>query len=187
MPVRFFQESVKMGFASEQAGHPVYEDRDFIEIATPGDLNTIIHREATDKDKANYAAMYAQYKAGLEPSAEGTPLESWPRLSKAQVANYKGLGFRTVEHVAEMNDNVVQKVGMGAHGDRTAARAYLASAKDTALAQRQALELERSNQTIADLQRQVSELAARMENQGGAQNETGEQSHRGPGRPRKVA
>lgn len=171
MPVRFFREKFLMGHASEQAGHPVYEDRDFIEIATPGDLNTIIHRVATDKDKANYANLFAQYKAGLEPSAEGVPIESWARLTPARVANYKALGFRTVEHIADMNDNVIQKVGMGAHGDRTAAKAYLESAQNTALAQRQALELERRDQTIADMQRQIQELAARVEGQGGAQNE----------------
>jgi hypothetical protein len=44
--------------------------------------------------------------------------------------------------------------------DRTAAKAYLALAKDSALAQKQALEIERQNNLIADLQRQINELAA---------------------------
>lgn len=188
MPVRFFRDKVKMGFASEQAGHPVFEDADFIEIATPGDLNTIIHRVATDKDKANFAALYAQFKAGQEPSAEGIPLEAWAKLTPAQVGNYKAKGFRTVEHIAEMNDNVVASIGMGAHGDKVAAKAYLALAKDSALAQKQALEIDRQNQTIQDLQRQVQELAARFGNQGEAGNQEAEpQATRGPGRPRKAA
>lgn len=186
MPVRFFQDKIVMGFASEQAGHPVYEDRDFIEIATPGDLNTIIHRVATDKDKSTYANLFAEYKAGKEPSAEGIPLEAWPRLTPASIGNYKSLGFRTIEHVAEMGDNVLQKVGMGAMGDRVAAKAYLALAKDSALAQKQALELDRQNGTIAELQRQIKEMADRFEAQGGAGND-GAQEHRGVGRPRKAA
>lgn len=187
MPVRFFRDKVKMGFASEAAGHPVYEDADFIEIATPGDLNTIIHRVVTDKDKATWAQLYAQYKAGQEPSAEGVPLEAWARLTPAQVGNYKALGFRTVEHVADMNDNVVQKVGMGAHGDKIAAAAYLLLAKDSALAQKQALEIDRQNQTIEELQRQVQELASRFGNQGEPDNEAEPQQATRPGRPRKVA
>lgn len=193
MPVRFFRDKFLMGHASEQAGHPVYEDRDYVEIATPGDLNTIIHRVATDKDKATFAALFAQYKAGLEPSAEGIPLEAWARLTPAQVGNYKGLGFRCVEHIADMSDTVLAKVGMGAMGDRVAAKAYLALAKDSALAQKQALELDRQNNTIADLQRQVSEMAERINASGGAHNdETGSDTGdvaeaRGRGRPRKAA
>jgi hypothetical protein len=172
MPVRFFQDKFKMGFESEQAGHPVYADVDFIEIATPGDLNTIIHRPATEKDKANYADLYARYKAGLTPSEDGVPLEAWARLTPASVGNYKAKGFRTVEHVAEMSDQIVGAMGMGAQGDKIAARAYLTLAKDSALAQKQALEIDRQNSTISDLMRQVQDLAARVESQGGAQNET---------------
>lgn len=171
MPVRFFRDKFKMGFESEQAGHPVFADVDFIEIATPGDLNTIIHRPATPKDIATYADLFARYKQGLEPSADGVPLEAWSRLTPAQVGNYKAKGFRTVEQIAEMSDQIVGKVGMGAQADKVAAKAYLALAKDSALAQKQALELDRQNSTIADLTRQVQELAQRLESQGGAGND----------------
>jgi hypothetical protein len=79
------------------------------------------------------------------------------------VGNYKALGVKTVENVAGMSDQVCNKVAMGAMADRTAAKAYLANAKDSALAQKQALEIERQNQTIADLQRQINDLAALAE------------------------
>ena len=161
--IRFFRDKVQLGFASEQAGHPVYDDRDFIEINIPGDMNNVIVREVTERDKQTYAAQFARYKQGLEPSQEGTPLEAWPRLTPAAVANYKALGVFTVEHIAEMSDQVCNKVSMGAMADRTAAKAYIKLAKDTALAQKQALEIERQNQTIADLQRQINELAAYAE------------------------
>jgi hypothetical protein len=160
LSIRFYQDKLLMGFASEQAGHPVFEDRDFIEITVPGDMNNVLNREVTDKDKKDFAASYARYKEGLEPSVEGIPLEAWARLTAATVANYKALGVKTVEHIAQMSDQTCNKVAMGAMADRTAAKAYLAQAKDSALAQKQALEIERQNNLIADLQRQINELAA---------------------------
>lgn len=159
LSVRFYQDKFLLGFASEQAGHPVYEDRDFVEITVPGDMNNVINREVTENDKREYAASYARYKEGLEPSVEGTPLEAWARLTSASVANYKALGVKTVEQLSEMSDQTCNKVSMGAMADRTAAKAYLASAKDSAAAQKLALENERLTNLIADLQRQINELA----------------------------
>lgn len=161
--VRFYQDKFLMGFKSEQAGHPVYDDMDFVEIMTPGDMNNIIQRPVTDRDIKQFSSLYKSYKEGLEAPVEGIPLEAWPRLTSATVANYKALGVKTVENVANMSDQVCNKVAMGAMGDRTAAKAYLAIAKDSALAQKQALEIERQNATIADLQRQVESLAMQIE------------------------
>lgn len=158
--VRFFQDKQQMGFASEQAGHPVFEDVDMVEIGIPGDMTNIIIRPATDRDKQNYAALYNAYKQGLEPSIEGTPVEAWPRLTRAQAANYKALNFQTVEQIADMSDAAAGKVGMGAMADRTAAKSYLALAKDSALAQKQALDIERQNNEITDLKRQIADLVA---------------------------
>lgn len=159
LAVRFYQDKLLLGFASEQAGHPVFEDRDFIEINVPGDMNNVINREVTENDKKEFAASYARYKEGLAPSVDGIPLEAWARLTSASVANYKALGVKTVEQISEMSDQTCNKVAMGAMADRTAAKAYLALAKDSALVQKQALENERLNNVIADLQRQINELA----------------------------
>lgn len=165
--VRFYQDSLQLGFASEQAGHPVFEDRDFIEINIPGDMSNVICREATENDKKTYASLYAQYKQGLEPSINGTPLEAWSRLTRAQVQNYKALHFQTVEQIAEMSDTAAGKVGMGAMADRTAAKAYLEQAKDSALAQKQALVIERQDNDIAELKAQIAALASQLENKKG--------------------
>jgi hypothetical protein len=163
--VRFYQDKNQLGFASEQAGHPVFEDVDFIEILIPGDMTNVIVRPATERDKQNYAQLYTQYKQGLEPATDGTPVEAWPRLTRAQSANYKALNFQTVEQIANMTDAVLTKVGMGAQADRTAAKAFIALAKDSALAQKQALELERNAAEMADLKKQIKDLAAMVESQ----------------------
>lgn len=163
--VRFYQEKLQMGFLSEQAGHPVFEDADFVEISIPGDMTNVIVRPATDKDKAVNAALFAQYKQGLEPSLEGVPVEAWARLTRAQAANYKALNFHTIEQISNMSDLAAGKVGMGAMADRTAAKAYLSLATDAALAQKQALVIERQDSEMTDLKRQVAELASLVESQ----------------------
>jgi hypothetical protein len=151
--VRFFQEKVQMGFLSEQAGHPVFEDRDFIQINIPGDMSNIIEREATEIDRTQFASLFAAYKQGLEPSVDGMPVEQWAKLTKAQAANYKAQNFQTVEQIAEMSDHACGSVGMGATSDR-------AAAKDAGLAQKQAIEIDRQNTDIEELKRQVAELSA---------------------------
>lgn len=151
-----------MGYASEHAGHPVYEDRDYVEIYTPGNPDPFV-TEATDRYQKQYAEQYAAYKAGLEPSVSGIPLEEWPRMSPAKVANYKAMKVSTVEQVAEMSDTSCNKIGMDAMSDKIAAKAYLANAKDSALAQKYAVENERLQKQISDLMGQVKDLAAQIE------------------------
>jgi hypothetical protein len=128
-------------------------------------MTNVIVRPATDRDKQQYSQLYTQYKQGLEPSTEGIPVEEWARLTRAQAANYKALNFKTIEQIANMSDAVLTKVGMGAQADRTAAKAYLEQAKDGALAQKQALIIERQDNELAELKRQVAELAARASSQ----------------------
>lgn len=161
--VRFYQEAKQLGHETEASGKPVFLDVDMVEISIPGDMNNNITREVTEKDKRQFSAQYEAYKRGLSPSVNGTPLEHWPLLTPAQVKNYKAWNFETVEQIAEMSDLYAGKIGMGVMAHITAAKAYLKNAKDSALSQKQALEIERKDQQIADLQRQINELGARLD------------------------
>ncbi len=156
--VRFYRDKFLLGHQSEAAGHPVYEDRDYLEIYTPGNPDPWV-TEATEKYQKQYAEAYAAYKAGLEPSVDGVPLEQWPRMTPATVANYKAAKVTTVEQVAEMSDQVCNKLGMGAMSDKLAAKTYLANAKDSALAQKLALVNERQQAQIDDLTAQIKVLS----------------------------
>lgn len=161
--VRFFQEAKQLGFESEAAGHPVFRDVDMVEIQIPGDMNNNVVKEVTEKEMRAFPREYEAYKRGLEPSVDGIPLEQWPLLTPAQVKNYKAWNFATVEQIAGMSDLFAGKIGMGVNGHIAAAKAYIANAKDSALAQKQAVEIERKDQQIADLQRQINELASMIQ------------------------
>jgi hypothetical protein len=163
LSIRFYQDTVQMVAKSDEIGRAIFEDRDFIEITIPGDTFNIVNRQVTQKDIEQYRGSYDRYKAGLEQSVDGFPLEQWARLSKSQVANYKALNFKTVEQIAEMPQSSAANVGMSAQGDIAAAKAFLAQSKDGALSQKQAVQIETLLAEVARQAEQIKELGALAE------------------------
>lgn len=174
--VQFFKAPVKMEYKSEQEGRPIYEERLMVRIQSPGNNNNIVEREAWDGDKLRFPKQWLQFQVkGEQAGVEGTPIEQWPALNRAQVEELRAVRFYTVESIANASDAQLQGMGMGGQGLRTKAQAYLKAAQDTALVQKQAADLERRDSEIAELKSQVERLAALAEEK------------RGPGRPRKEA
>lgn len=169
--VTFYKEPVLKEFESEQQGRPIYEERLLVKIHPPGEMFNIVVREATQWDFRRFPAQYAAYLNSEQHEVHGTPVDQWPALNRAQVEELKGVKFYTVEQLAAASDQQLASIGMGGMGLRSKAQAYLAAAKDTALVQRQAAELERRDNEIAELKRQMAQIAAQMEK-------------RPPGRPR---
>lgn len=157
--VEFFKRPVHMTFKSEKEGRPIYEDRDFIRITTPGDRTSIIEREARNEDKERFRHKYEKYLSGQDVSTEGTPLEHWPQLTRSQVEELKHLKCFTVEQLAATSDAQCSRLGPGFLGLRTKASAFLEAAKDTAVAQKYAAENEALRQEMADLKAQFAQLA----------------------------
>jgi hypothetical protein len=181
--VEFFPGKRLNEFRSKETGKPEYDLIDFIKKCNPGDPTNVIERPARDEDRDEFPGQWAAYQRRTTYRPEsGTPIEDWPRLDVATVAKLKALEFHTVEQLAECSDQQCQRIGMGCYDLRTRAAAYIAAAKDSSLAQKQADELAQKNQQIADLQDQVLRLGARVE----ALIANGDPEKRGPGRPRKA-
>ena len=106
--VRFRLDAVEDVLASEKAGRPIFRDIEVIEVRYPGEGANVL--EVTDKHKAEYSELYAAFKSGQEQATTGTPLEQWPLITKAYCEEFKALGLRTVEQLAEANDNVRAKM-----------------------------------------------------------------------------
>lgn len=174
--VTFYKAPVHLEAKSEQEGRPIYEERVHVRIITPGDNLNIVEREAWEGDYKRFPKQWLAFQAQESQQGEqGTPLEHWPSLNRAQVEELKAVRFYTVESIAGASDLQLQKIGMGGLGLRTKAQAWLSAAKDGALVQKQAAELERRDAEIAELKDQMARLAAAVEEK------------RGPGRPRKEA
>lgn len=176
--VEFYMRAVKHNAESERQGRPIFVEKEYVKILAPGDRNSEVDRPAKEEDKLRFPQQYANFKNKNETPVVGTPLEQWPRLSVAQVAELKAMKVFTVEMIANASDSQIQKLGMGALELRREAQAYLAAAKDSAVPQHLAAELERANADNARLQQQLSEMAEQIR---------ALQEKRGPGRPRKDA
>jgi hypothetical protein len=164
----FFPQAVQNNYQSSLAGRPIFETFPFVRILIPGDKHSIVERKATDADKARFRRHWEAFQAGQAPVESGTPIEQWPQLTVAQVAEFKALHIRTVEHLANLSDGNIAKLGPGGRELVQKAKAFIATAKDTAEAQRLAAENEHLKSEIANLKEQIATIAARLE----AQEET---------------
>lgn len=149
--------------ASAKAGHPVFVDQEFFSARVPGDKNTHSLRLATDKDKQRFPRAYAAYKQLGTVPVEGMPIDQWPQITRAQGLTLKAAGVHTVEAMAEVHDGNLDKLGTNARELKAKAKAYLAQAADTAAAQHLAAENTKKDLEMAELRRQITDLAAKLE------------------------
>ena len=158
--VKFYSGAIEMKHASQQAGHPVFKDVDFISIVVPGDASSVVDRPASQNDITRFQEIYDRYKRNETEQIEGWKLESWPRLTQARVYEMKHLGFHTVEQLAMASDAQIGNV-MEGQSLRAEAQAAVETAKDTATVQRFAAENEKLRADIEDLKQQIAAIPKR--------------------------
>lgn len=163
--VKFYQRAIQNEFKSNLEGRPIMEMRDFILIEVPGNQTLTIDTFAADEDKKRFPIEWARYQnEKTDGDIEGTLLSDWPVLNSAVAAELKHFKFYTVEQIAGASDAQLNTIGMAAGMSpfalRDKAKAFLSSAKDTALVQQQADELSKRDEIIARMEAQIAELAA---------------------------
>ena len=129
---RFYIKPVENKFATAEAGRPIYKDVEYVEITMAGDRNNILNRKASDVDKKRFARQYENFKSGITQSADGTPIEQWPMVSRSKAEELKHFNIHTVEALAEVPDTGIQAMGMGARALVEQAKTFLAVANETA-------------------------------------------------------
>ncbi len=165
---------------SKLAGRPIFEEVPWISISVPGEQNKSFPvRPVNDSDKRRFPRAYAALMdSEKKPAIEGTPIEHWAAITRSEAMSFRASNIPTIEALAEVRDEHIDKLGTSGREWRAKARAVLTGAKDAALAQQLAAEKETLMAMIAEQGRQIKELAAKLEGQ--------EEVKRGPGRPRKV-
>jgi len=174
----FFLQPVHLAFKSTEAGRDIYEDREFVRIITPGAARSIPCEEVTDEHKRRWPRSYEAFKANMEEPTTGLPLEKWPGMTPAVVANLKALHIRTVEDLASVLDPVLEDIGMGGLHLRKRAQDYLAAANSAQPLAEANARAERAEQALADMEARYADLASRVSEI--------EAPRRGPGRPPKA-
>lgn len=142
----FERRAVEDRNASNAAGHYVSRDVDFVVLTRPGSRDTV-EKEVDGwlKDCAAHVKnqrmpgtwltafrdAYASWKAGEEIPEKGTPVKGWPVLSPSAQKDLVAAGIRTVEDLAEIPDQDLQGICIGAAQFKAKAKAWLLAAKDT--------------------------------------------------------
>lgn len=130
--------------ASIEAGRYISRDVDYA-IVTPSGSKDRVERVVSDwftmlagevRAERWPQAWLDQLKSGYEawtrgqtPPENGTPLSTWPALSPAQVKNWAQIGIRTIEELAEANEEALSAYGMGSRDMKSRAGLFLENAK----------------------------------------------------------
>ena len=154
----FYRRAVQDKVASENEGRPIFTELDYVQIHIPGDKNTIIDRKVRDDDKRRWAAQWQAYLDNASQPVEGTPLEQWPALSVSQIAELKALHIPTIEVLADLPENGLQKIGMGARELQARAKAFIDAAKGNGAIEKLAAENTRFLDRISNLEQQNAQL-----------------------------
>lgn len=186
--VRFYKRAKEIKWKSREAGHPVYEDVDYIEIHKPGSKNQIIDRPVKDEDQGTYSRQWEAYKAGEDQPIDGLPLDMWPQVTPAQIALLKHHKVMSVEQLAALPEG--QAVSLGREGItlRNKAKSYLEAAEDKGKLSERLTALEeqtaRSSEREAEMRETISLQAAEIERLQAAASQA-EPAKPKRGRPRK--
>lgn len=123
-----------------------------------------------------YKQSFALWKEGQQAPVEGTPITEWPGLSPAQVRNYNAINIRSVEDIAEANEETLARMGFGARDLKNRAQNWLKAASTTGISAEtlSALEaknasLEATNKTLQDKLDSVLQRLSFLEANGGNQ------------------
>lgn len=163
LSVSFTREAVYSKLESYKADKtgrtPKYVDMDFITIAIPGDMSTLVHRPVTEADKWRFPKEYEVFIAGQAERVIGTPLHLWPELSPSQIKELEYHGVRSIEQLANLSDSV-KGIIAGFSALRDKAKAYLTKNEEAQRDSILAAELSKRDEELAEMRAQLEALMA---------------------------
>lgn len=92
---------------TKEEGREIHDDADFIQITSPG--GEVTCREVQDRDKYAYPEHWQAYEANRQPPQSGTNIAEWCIITPAQLQELNYMGFRTVEQVAGMSEEMTKQ------------------------------------------------------------------------------
>lgn len=162
--VRFETRAVEDREQSVSQGHFVAKDVIYAVITPAGtkdriekvaeewlhDLEEAVRQERFPQQWLSaFQQAFTYWKENHELPEDGTSVSNWPGASPAQVRMFLDIGLRTVEQVAEANEEALSRMGMGARALKQKAQAWLDAAHDTG---KVAAELDKLRQDLTALQ-----------------------------------
>lgn len=132
-----------------------------------GDPRTVWDAPVSESDKLRWPQQWMAYERGEHDMAIGTPLDSWPLLSREARILLKNWGFKTVEQITEVTDGTL--LGMDKEISRVIAQVrehakkFITDQQSGEAERKLAQELEERDNQIGALQNQIAQLSATVE------------------------
>lgn len=163
--VKFYFKSVEDKTASKEAGHPMFVEKEYIEIRVPGKRDPQVARPAHAGDKSRFPEHYRRFKDRVEQPETGWPLVEWNGIPRSYVDMLAFHNIKTVEQLASAPDSAVGAI-QGCMTFKQKAQEALANAADGAQIADRQRELEKENEALradnADLGEKVDKLSGQL-------------------------
>ncbi len=152
---------------SKEAGRPIFDDVEVVEVRSAGDRLMIkvfpahafarwVTTPEGDQVPQTYAerwpAQYKRFKEGHVQIAEGTPIDELPFLSAARRSELRALSIHTAEAILALDGANLKTLGMWGRELKAQVKAYMDNAAGSATATALAQEVDQLKQLVASLQ-----------------------------------
>ena len=152
--VKFYLHLSEDSSKSAEAGRPVFVEKEYVEIRSPGNETNIINRPVSDLDRNRFPRHYKMFKEGIADAVIGTPLSEMLWIKRTTAEELKHLKIITVEHLAAVTDDVCGRMA-GLYDLKAKAKAYLENSGKP--------DVESLLKRIADLEAKLAEPAEEPE------------------------
>lgn len=172
--VRFERRAVEDPQATLEAGAYRAKDQDFVIVTPPNSRDRLEHRvdrwfanlEASLKNERipmewveRWRKGYDLWCKGQEVPLDGSAIRGWSQLSPAQQETCIRAGYLTIEDLAQVNHEGLNRLGMGSVEMKEKARTWLTAAKDKGQITQKLAQLEKEN---ANLRVEIKTLEAAL-------------------------
>jgi hypothetical protein len=145
-------------------GRPIFDQIPFVTIISPGDNKNVPDTKVLEEHRQRWPKQWEAFEKGLEQPINGTPINQWPILNNAQVAELKALNIYTIEDVASLSDGGTQQV-TGLMTLKQQAIAHLATSKDDGVIYEALDKVEKLTEQMEAMLQENKELRAAVESQ----------------------
>jgi uncharacterized coiled-coil protein SlyX len=157
--VKFYYRTVPDAGKSEEQGRAVFKEQEYVSVRVPGRGRSGAVRPATARDKKRFERHYVAFKQRVELPETGTPLSEWPVVSRSLSETLAFMGIKTVEHLANIDDNIASGI-MGGNTLKRKANEWLERAKQDVSVDQLTDELAKRDTLIANMQEQLDMLTS---------------------------
>lgn len=152
LSVVFHNKEVLNPRKSQEMGRPFYEGVDFVRIQQPGERDyTDRPVEEVPETKMRFAAQWQAYLQNQTQVPEGTPVSILFPRNPETAANLQTVRIHTVEQLASLSMEGIQRVGLGAQDWVNKAKKYLEDAAKGSSHHKFDAEIKKRDEVIEDL------------------------------------